>query len=556
MTSKDKINSIRQILSYTRRFLTPFVVFFVGLLTTAIVCGYVFTLARSRDALRFSSVTNLITLTLRDGINDYVQLAGSTASYLESNPDATNDEFKHYISILMQRYNIQGVHSIGFIENSTISYFFNAHGGQTSVNFSPSLEKELDTYIKQVQKHDLLYVSVPNTIVPKYFFLLLPVYSISVGNEQISRTKNIRGYVYIYGDEAKVVSRIVSSSLDSDILLEIRSEQKNSVAVLYKSDKTDTSRPSFLFPSMQTTRRVRVNEHDFYATFATKASFYRDSEINLLPYIIMIGTVVILVLYVLSMLQQYAWERAEKTAEELRVSERNVRIIEQQKTEFLNIASHELKTPITSLSAYIQLLERKMKQVDDLEIGLFIGRIKEQLNNLTSLINDLLDTTRIESDKMTLNKSSFAYPEFVQEVVDSIRPIIPNHTIIFAYSNKIVINADKFRIAQVLTNLLHNAAKYSPDADTIDVSLYQENNNAILAIKDYGIGISDQNIGKIFTKFFRTTAAKASKVEGLGLGLYISAEIVRKHKGDIWVESERGKGSVFSFSIPIDTKRS
>lgn len=553
MTSKDKINSVRQILSYTRRFLTPFVVFFVGLLTTAIVCGYVFTLARSRDTLRFSSVTNLITLTLRDGVNDYIQLAGSSASYLESNPDATNDEFKHFISVLMQRYDMRGVHSIGFIENNTISYFFNTHGGQSSVAFSPSLKKELDIYIRRVQGRDLLYVSIPNKSDPRYFLLLLPVYSISIGDEQIARTKNVRGYIYIYGDEAKVVSRIVSNSLDSDILLEIRSEQKNNNTVLYKSDKADKTPPSFLFPPIQTTRKVQVNDHDFYATFATKASFYRDSEINLLPYIIMIGTVVTLILYVLSMLQQYAWDKAEKTAEDLRISERNVRIIEQQKTEFLNIASHELKTPITSLSAYIQLLERRLKNTGDPQICQYIKRIKEQLTNLTSLINDLLDTTRIESGKMAIYKTEFSYPEFVKEVIENMRPIIPNHSVVFTYTEELMVTADRFRIAQVLTNLLNNAAKYSPGADTIDVSLSRENNNVIIAIKDYGIGISDRNMGKIFTKFFRASVAKENKVEGLGLGLYIYAEIIRKHKGDIWVESHKGKGSVFYFSLPIET---
>lgn len=553
MTSKEKLYSVKQFVNYVRRFLTPFVVFFVGIFATAIVCMYVYSLARSRDALRFSSVTSLITVTLQDGINSYTQLAGSTASYFSSNTDVTDDEFRKYLRLLMVTHELHGVRSIGFIEYGAISRFFNTHASQLSADLPNEAFVQMSKYLQSEKAQSVFFVGSQNGKGSPYFFFLMPVYYTSGVDGVIAQSQNLRGYVYIFGDETQVVSKIVSNSLDADVLLEIRSESTKAGSLLYKSDKADEAPRSLLFTPLQTTKRVNINGHDFYATYSTKSSFFKESEINLLPYIIMIGTVVTLILYILSLLQQYAWDKAEKTAEELRISERNVRIIEQQKTEFLNIASHELKTPITSLSAYIQLLERKMKSTEDPQVSQYIKRIKEQLSNLTSLINDLLDTTRIESGKMILNKSTFSYPEFIKEVIENMRPIIPNHTVMLAISEEMSITADKFRIAQVLTNLLHNAAKYSPDADIIDVSLCRENNNAIVAVKDYGIGISDYNMGKIFTKFFRASVAKENKVEGLGLGLYISAEIVRKHKGDIWVESHKGKGSVFFFSLPIET---
>lgn len=223
----------------------------------------------------------------------------------------------------------------------------------------------------------------------------------------------------------------------------------------------------------------------------------------------------------------------------------------QQKDEFLGIASHELKTPVTSVKAYTQLLERRFRRTGDEQSAELLGKMETQLNKLTGLIEDLLEVTRIESGKMLLHPTSFDYSALIREIVEEIQRTANNHTIIQDLSAPVQLTADRDRIRQVLTNLLTNAIKYSPRAESVVIKTVQQGDAVLTSVQDFGIGIPREKQTHLFERFYRVEGEQALTYPGMGLGLYIAAEFVKRHQGSIWVESSEGKGATFTFSLPL-----
>ncbi|HET8844552.1 MAG TPA: ATP-binding protein, partial [Ktedonobacteraceae bacterium] len=225
--------------------------------------------------------------------------------------------------------------------------------------------------------------------------------------------------------------------------------------------------------------------------------------------------------------------------------------LEQQKDDFLGIASHELKTPVTSIKAYAQLLERRFRQAGDERTSELLKRMDVQLDKLTSLIGDLLDVTRIESGKLLFHATSFDFNELIREVVEETQWTTTGHTIIQDLAASTILTADRDRIGQVLTNLLTNAIKYSPQADKVLVRTAYRDGLIITSVQDFGIGVPAEKQEHLFERFYRVEGETQLTYPGLGLGLYISAEFVKRHQGSIWMESEEGSGATFSFSLPL-----
>ena len=222
-----------------------------------------------------------------------------------------------------------------------------------------------------------------------------------------------------------------------------------------------------------------------------------------------------------------------------------------RKDDFLSIASHELKTPVTSLKAYTQLLQLYFKENPDIKRDLMISKMDNQVDKLTSLINDLLDTSKMQHGVLIYHKDLFQLDEVVRKVVDELQLITPSHQIIIERNEPVKLFADRERIEQVLNNLLNNAIKYCPDSKKIIVNLKSNGPMAICSVKDFGNGISKDQQNKIFERFYRITGNNLHTYPGLGLGLFIAKEIVERHYGKLWAESEVGKGSTFSFGLPI-----
>lgn len=227
---------------------------------------------------------------------------------------------------------------------------------------------------------------------------------------------------------------------------------------------------------------------------------------------------------------------------------------EQTKDEFISTASHELKTPITSIKLYLDLITRKLSDEDREVNGPILGKMEQQVGRLTKLINDLLDTTRIRSGKLIFHREKVGFDEFVKNVVEEMQYTTPRHKLVIKGHTGKKLLIDKSRKHQVLVNLISNAIKYSPKGNKIIVSLSKDKNFVKVCIRDFGIGVGKENKEKIFEPFYRSHYVEGERYPGLGLGLHISAEIVKRSGGSIWVENTKGKGSLFCFTIPIKPK--
>ncbi|RYE22245.1 MAG: PAS domain S-box protein [Sphingobacteriales bacterium] len=225
--------------------------------------------------------------------------------------------------------------------------------------------------------------------------------------------------------------------------------------------------------------------------------------------------------------------------------------MQQQKDDFIGIASHELKTPVTSIKAYTQVLERMLVKKGETREAAMIGRMDSQLNRLTSLIGDLLDVTKINTGKLQFNDREFDFNDHVKELIEDLQRTTEKHTLVEDLRPTGMVFGDKERIGQVITNLVTNAIKYSPKGDKIVIHTALKNNEVTLCVQDFGIGIPEDNLNKVFEQFYRVSGDMQHTFPGLGLGLYISSEIIKREGGRIWVTSKEGEGSTFCFALPV-----
>lgn len=224
-----------------------------------------------------------------------------------------------------------------------------------------------------------------------------------------------------------------------------------------------------------------------------------------------------------------------------------IKALNDKKDEFIGLASHELKTPLTSVQGYLQILNNDMSEDRRKE---FLRRAGEQVKKLNNLVSDLLDISKIEAGKLQFNPALFDLCQVTRDALELIAYSNTNHQVqLFTDHTSLMVHGDAQRIEQVILNLLTNAIRYAPGSFNIDVYLSQENNNARVGVRDRGIGIDADKLEHIFSRFYRIDENK--NVSGLGIGLYLSRQIIDRHHGHIWAESTPGEGSVFYFTIPI-----
>ncbi|WP_207423189.1 sensor histidine kinase [Desertivirga brevis] len=221
-----------------------------------------------------------------------------------------------------------------------------------------------------------------------------------------------------------------------------------------------------------------------------------------------------------------------------------------KKDDFISIAAHELKTPLTSIKAYLQFIGRvKLGPDEGRRIYPFVSKANIQVNKLTTIIRDLLDVTRINEGALPLQESEFSIREAILEVFEELFNSIKTHELIIEGEPDICVKADKFRIEQVLINLITNAVKYSPDKNKVIAQVIQLDGFVKVSIRDFGIGIAKEQLPFIFERYFRVEQT-SQNFSGLGLGLYISKGIISKHGGEMGVNSTIGEGSFFWFTLP------
>lgn len=227
--------------------------------------------------------------------------------------------------------------------------------------------------------------------------------------------------------------------------------------------------------------------------------------------------------------------------------------LQQRKDEFISVASHELKTPITSISASMQILQKLVKNDPSSEkIPVFINKANNNLSKLTNLLDDLLNVTKIQQGQLALNITKFDIVELIKDCCEYIN-FNSEHEFKLMGEEEVMIFADYRRIYQVMINLIGNAVKYSPQSNRVEITVYHDEENVTVSVRDFGIGINPEKLPHLFDRYYRVDAF-GHQFSGLGLGLYITAEIVQRHNGKIGVDSNLGSGSNFWFTLPMDDK--
>ena len=223
----------------------------------------------------------------------------------------------------------------------------------------------------------------------------------------------------------------------------------------------------------------------------------------------------------------------------------------EKKDEFIGVASHELKTPLTSLKGYIQLMEFQDNLSEAAKI--YVTKATSSINKLQHLIDELLDASKIKAGKLKFQKHDFNLTELVSLCVENCTYMYPAYKIKKELPEDIMVHGNDERIEQVLMNLINNAVKYSPNRKEMIIRAEKDKDSAIVSVIDFGIGMVNSDQELVFERFYRANGGD-STMPGLGMGLYISSEIIKEHNGEINVKSKLNEGSVFSFSLPLATK--
>ena len=227
---------------------------------------------------------------------------------------------------------------------------------------------------------------------------------------------------------------------------------------------------------------------------------------------------------------------------------------EEKKDEFISVASHEMKTPLTTAKAYLQMLELMLDKKNEVA-NLYAKKASQSVDRLNELIGELLDVSKIRLGKLDYRITTFDFNEMIESTVENVKLTSRTHTIIKTGKVNDEVTGDKERLQQVVINLLTNAIKYSPRAEQVFLTVEQKNNMVQVSVKDNGIGIPDKSLNKIFEKYYRVEE-DSMHFQGMGIGLFVSYEIIQRHHGKLWAESEPGKGSTFSFTIPLNSSLS
>jgi signal transduction histidine kinase len=259
-------------------------------------------------------------------------------------------------------------------------------------------------------------------------------------------------------------------------------------------------------------------------------------------------------------------DRVAQATTDLQSSYERLQELDKLKSQFLSIASHELKTPITAMSGFVQIAVRRIKRrlgagrpneadwkkeeetlLEQLQV------VQRQTSKLARLVDELLDVSRIESGRLELQVSDVDLPELVAEVVRLHQLLATKHELRLSYdpSKNLHVRGDRDHLEQVLNNLIGNAMKYSGEGDAVDVTVARVGEHEVeFSVADHGIGIRPAELARVFGLFYRSPDRLARDVGGMGLGMYITKEIVDRHNGRIWADSEVGKGSTFHVALP------
>ena len=248
---------------------------------------------------------------------------------------------------------------------------------------------------------------------------------------------------------------------------------------------------------------------------------------------------------------EHLLELKNQELEQIIMMLRNQQLKDQQKDNFIQMASHELKTPLTSIKAYAQLLAGTYTNSSDAFLKSGLNKVDQQVDKMTKLVGDFLNLTKIESGKLSIETERLDIDQLVSEVASDLQMVFGTFKIRYNEGSEVYVMADRERISQVLINFINNAVKYSPASEPIEITIQSDRDWVTVSVSDKGIGVAEEEQERIFQRFYRSRHNNEN-YSGFGIGLYISSEIIRKHDGRIGVNSEPGKGATFYFQLPKD----
>lgn len=223
--------------------------------------------------------------------------------------------------------------------------------------------------------------------------------------------------------------------------------------------------------------------------------------------------------------------------------------VEREREDVIGFVAHELRNPLANLVLCNEIMGEAIKENNHEEINDMLQRSKNNVSRLNKMIAELYDATRVNSGNLTLDISTFNFREMIDEAIETIQGLQPSYNIIVNGDGNFPVKGDRYRIIQVVTNYLSNGIKYSNGKTNVTLTITRNDTTVTVSVKDEGLGISKKQLPFIFERFFR--AENTRNLEGIGLGLYLSRQIIHAHKGHVWAESEEGKGSTFYFSISV-----
>lgn len=422
------------------------------------------------------------------------------------------------------------------VDNSLLTYYFN-------YSFTPLLDSEGNVYGVMNTAADVTDLNIAKLAVERNeknlndMILQAPVaMCILVGPDHVIKVAN-KLMVKLWGKE--------TSDVLNKPVFEALPDARNQGLEEVMAKVYDTG-VAFSTNEMPVTLLRNGKEEIVYQNFVYEP--FKNSE----------GVVVGVIAITIDVTEQVvARQLIEQSEKELQITKSQLekeleagKQVQRQKDGFIGMASHELKTPLTSLTAIIQVANGKLKSSQDPFLASAMSKANIQIKRMTAMINGFLNVSRLESGKLVIDKQRFKIEALIAEIIDEVQFITKDHILQAGSCGDVDVIADREKIGSVLSNFLTNAVKYSPKGTSITVNCLQERDSITVTVKDQGMGLRPTDLEKVFDRYYRVESLETLHIAGFGIGLFLSAEIIRYHDGKIWAESELGRGSTFCFCLP------
>ncbi len=579
----------------------PFWVLVVCLLVTFAVTWQFHETQDRKDYQRFITRTEAARNTIASRMNMYIAMIRATSGLFAASDYVTHEEFKSYISRLEIREFYPGIQGIGLtkrIKADNLKKFVASRraAGQKDFHVWPDHSREeyhVITYLEPLDRRNRAAIgfdmftdpvrreamelardtgmpaaSGKVTLVQEIyedvqagFLIYIPLYRKGIMPEEIEdRRKNLMGYVYAPFRAGDLLRNTFHGQhgLESDYAVYDGLHADES-RLLYSSVKDNDPLPSGFRPRLKVTHTLQVAGRTWSMVFTNRPEFDANTNESLLPIIFASGLIISFTLAAITWAESRSRRESEIKAEWLRRSqeelgESQARLLEndKRKDEFLAVLAHELRNPLAPVYNSLQIMKRSpdpgtQKEMRDI--------MENQIGHMIRLVDDLMDVSRITRGKIELRRTPLDLAGIIDSSVEAVRPLIEERRHILGIDIPevpITVLADKTRISQVFTNLLNNAAKYTPEGGSINISVVLDEGHVDVKIADTGIGIPEDKRDYIFDLFTQASGEEAGPYGGLGIGLMLVRSFVQMHGGHVSVESDGdGKGSTFTVTLPL-----